>query len=445
MSAPNETNKTSAPESPTTVRPLDLSDDDDVQETGVLSGEAPNQNSTTTSTNTNTNTAASSNMASSTTAAEAALPKPPRPSTETQKTEDILKEAFPSIDISVIKAILRASGGKIDPAFNALLEMTDPDAAQNETSDEQPPPQPPRPQGGAQLSQLEADELYARQLAEHFDNVGSYEARTSNRSPGGRVRRQQTGLEPRPNAEDRESNFFEDELPVIQEKLRKGFIETQGKVNNWITTMKKRFDEEFADEDENSQRPGQAQAQGQYGARRPGESSRRSRDYERYDADPQVLSDDFAGMKFAADGTPLRDNNRPLSNPDLYKPPPPSKSPKSHDGRKVAFREGAEEIDVYGSSPRRSAEDVSGSKAKSSKWQPLSTVDPNPISDNDPFSLGDSEDEREAKEKAASSKDTKDTNSEDSERLKKAAAEAMADSLVESKGSESAGAGAKKN
>ncbi|KZL80683.1 cue domain-containing protein [Colletotrichum incanum] len=435
MSAPNETNKTSAPESPTTVRPLDLSDDEDVQETGVLGGEAPSQNTT--------NTTTLSTMASSTTAAEAPPPKPPRPSTETQKTEDILKEAFPSIDISVIKAVLRASGGKIDPAFNALLEMTDPDAAQNETTDEQPPPQPPRPQGGAQLSQLEADELYARQLAEHFDNVGSYEARTSNRSPGGRVRRQQTGLEPRPNAEDREPNFFEDELPVIQEKLRKGFIETQGKVNSWITTMKKRFDEEFADEDENTQRPGQAQ--GQYGARRPGESSRRSGDYERYDADPQVLSDDFAGMKFTADGTPLRDNNRPLSNPDLYKPPPPSKSPKPHDGRKVAFREGAEEIDVYGSSPRRSAEDVSGSKAKSSKWQPLSTVDPNPISDNDPFSLGDSEDEREAKEKAASSKDAKDVNSEDSERLKKAAAEAMADSLVESKAGESAGAAPKKN
>lgn len=115
----------------------------------------------------------------------------------------------------------------------------------------------------------------------------------------------------------------------------------------------------------------------------------------------------------------------------------------------MAFREGAEEIDVYGSSPRRSAEDLSGSKAKASKWQPLSTVDPNPISDNDPFSLGDSEDEREAKEKAAStSKDTtKDAgaSSEDSERLKKAAAEAMADSLVESKSGEAAGGDTKKN
>ncbi|KAL0940760.1 CUE domain-containing protein [Colletotrichum truncatum] len=432
MSAPNETNKltsTSGPESPTTVKPLDLSDDEDIQETGILGGESSNQN---------TNTSA--NMASSTAAAEPAPPaKPPRPSTETQKNEDILKEAFPSIDISVIKAVLRASGGRIDPAFNALLEMTDPDAARNEPEAENPPPQPPRPAASVQLSQLEADELYARQLAEHFDNVGNYEARTANRSPGGRVRRQQTGLEPRVNAEDREHNFFDDELPVIQERLRQGFIETQGKVNSWITTMKKRFDEEFADEDDHNQRPGQGQ--GQYGGRRPGESSRRSGDYERYDADPQVLSDDFAGMKFTADGTPVRDGNRPLSHPDLFKPPPPSKSPKPSDGRKVAFREGAEEIDVYGSSPRVSAEDATGSKAKSSKWQPLSTVEPSPINDNDPFSLGDSEDEREAKEKAAS----KDVKSEDSERLKKAAAEAMADSLVESKGGESADAAVKKN
>lgn len=178
--------------------------------------------------------------------------------------------------------------------------MTDPDAARNEPEDENPPPRPPRPAASAQLSQLEADELYARQLAEHFDNVSNYEARTANRSPGGRVRRQQTGLEPRSNAEDREHNFFDDELPVIQEKLRKGFMETQGKVNNWITTMKKRFDEEFADDDEHTQRP--PQAQGHYG-KRPGESSRRSGDYERYDADPQVLSDDFAGMKFTADGS----------------------------------------------------------------------------------------------------------------------------------------------
>ena len=38
-----------------------------------------------------------------------------------QQAENTLKEAFPSIDPSVIKAVLRASGGNVEPAFNALL------------------------------------------------------------------------------------------------------------------------------------------------------------------------------------------------------------------------------------------------------------------------------------------------------------------------------------
>jgi hypothetical protein len=64
----------------------------------------------------------------------------------------------------------------------------------------------------------------------------------------------------------------------------------------------------------------------------------------------------------------------------------------------------------------------------------MSAVEPSPIAENDPFSLGDSEDERETHQKP------KEDKSEDSERLKKATAEAMADSL-----SESQGADAKKN
>ena len=50
-----------------------------------------------------------------------------------------LKEAFPSVDDAVIRAVLRASSGRIDSAFNALLEMTDPEAAEKEL----PPPPPP--------------------------------------------------------------------------------------------------------------------------------------------------------------------------------------------------------------------------------------------------------------------------------------------------------------
>lgn len=161
------------------------------------------------------------------------------------------------------------------------IEMTDPDAAKNEPQDV-PPQQPPRPQ----RSQIEEDERYARQLAEQYDNVGAYEARISNRGGDGRTRAQPE------YGEERERNFIDDDLPAIRENLRQGFIETQTKVNGWISTLKKKIEENFdeSEDAENSNRP-------QY---RHGGPSSRSTDY---DADPQVLSDDFAGMKFTPDGS----------------------------------------------------------------------------------------------------------------------------------------------
>lgn len=223
--------------------------------------------------------------------------KPPRPVTEQQKNETILKEAFPAIELSVIKAVLAASGGRIDPAFNALLGMSDPDAVQNEPEREAaPPPPPPRPVGRVPMTQLEADELYARQLAEQYDNAGAYEARTANRGPGGQPRRAATGLKPT-EMYDREHSFIDDDLPVIKENLRKGFLDTQKQVNSWFTTLKKKIDDSYNEEEDESQ-PSRHRHD-----RRSGEGSRRrSADYERYDADPQVLSDDFAGMRLQPDG-----------------------------------------------------------------------------------------------------------------------------------------------
>ncbi|KAI5458109.1 hypothetical protein BGZ63DRAFT_416546 [Mariannaea sp. PMI_226] len=388
-------------ESPTTVRPLDM-DDDDVQESTLLENDPPS-------------TATAHSPATTTDTPPA---KPPRPLTEAQKNELILKEAFPSVEISVVKAVLRASGGRVEPAFNALLEMTDPDAARNEPEDDTPPPQPPRPQNRSQMSQVEADELYARQLAEHYDNVGAYENRTSNRSSSDRRNREAD--QRRLNEEDdRDHSFLDEDLVVIRDNLRKGFMETQTKVNGWISTLKKKIEENFDESDDHTQQYGEP-------SRRSAEASRRSGDYDRYDADPEVLSDDFAGMKFTADGTPI--NKRPMANTGMYKPPPPSTSPRpSSNGRRVGFKEETEEINMYESSPKVPPKDVApGSGAKASKWQPLSAVEPSPITDNDPFSLGDSEDEKETKEKP------KDTNADDNERLKKAAAEAMADNLVDS-------------
>lgn len=124
---------------------------------------------------------------------DVAPPKPPRPLNPLQQAKNTLKEAFPSIDPSVVKAVLRASGGSVEPAFNALLgkllsllpysglahkgsEMSDPDAQKHEPA---PPPRPPRrptePTSTAQ-SQLAADEQYARQLAEHYNGAAAYGA-----------------------------------------------------------------------------------------------------------------------------------------------------------------------------------------------------------------------------------------------------------------------------
>ncbi|PHH86599.1 hypothetical protein CDD83_10000 [Cordyceps sp. RAO-2017] len=391
-------------ESPTTARPLEM-DDDDGQESGVIGEDG---------TAVTTSAAAPPPAASSTPVPPS---KPPRPMSEAEKNVLILKEAFPTVEDPVIRAVLRASGGQVEPAFNALLEMTDPDAVTNEP-DQVPPPQPPRPQGRAAMTQVEADELYARQLAEHYDNVGAYEARTSNRPRGARD-------PPGWDEEDREHSFIDDDLPVIRENLRKGFLETQTKVNGWITTLRKRIEDNF-DESEEPTQPQQGQP-----SRRRGEASRRSGDYERYDADPQVLSDDFAGMKFSSDGTPA-------NNQGLHRPPPPSSSPRPGDGRRVGFKDEAEEINMYDASPKLPPRDggpaaAAAAAAKASKWQPLSKVEPNPIVDNDPFSLGDSEDEKDAKDKP------KDAKTDDDERLKKAAAEAMAENLVDQpKGGEAA-------
>ena len=271
-------------------------DDDDVQETGVLGGEE----------STTPGTAGAATQAAA--AEEAPPPRPPRPVSDAQKNEQILKEAFPSIDAGIIKAVLTASGGRIDPAFNALLQMTDPSAAEPEH--EVPPPPPPRPSAQAAgptstaQSQLEADEMYARQLAEQYENVGAYEDRTSsNRGmPRGR---QQTGLNPN-ELHDNDHSFLDDDLPVIRENLRKGFVETQTKVNSWFNDLKKRindqFDEQHEDDDENHQ--GGA-GNSSFMGRPTRDQSRRTNDYDRYDADPELLSDDFAGMRFNPDGSTL--------------------------------------------------------------------------------------------------------------------------------------------
>ncbi|KAI9804049.1 MAG: ubiquitin-binding protein cue5 [Piccolia ochrophora] len=358
---------------------------------------------------------------------DVAPPKPRRPMSPQQQAESTLKEAFPGIEATVVRAVLTASGGKVEPAFNALLGMSDPDA-QNETP---APPQPPRPtrsplasdvETSTPRNQLDADEMYARQLAEHYSGTAH---RGGNRSgePQGPPRRQQTGLKPNELYDDKEHSFIDDDLPVIKENLKKSFFETQTKVNKWVTDFRKKIDgEEDSDPESGTASTAQGYNSGprqqSYGPRRSSEHIRRSTDRERdrYDADPKVLGDDFANLELRDDEGPPRRPARPVANPDLFKSTPPT--PPSG-GRRVSFQEGPPE-EIKSGSPRPINRQPSPG-TKQSKWQPMASVEPTPLSDADPFSLGDSDDDREAR--------SKDLKSEDTERLKKAAAEAMADDI----------------
>ncbi|OKP01392.1 hypothetical protein PENSUB_7382 [Penicillium subrubescens] len=93
-------------ESPTTARPLDF--DDEPQESGVTS----------------TSNNAPSTQQAQQTATEtppAAPPKPPRPMSPREQSVNTLKEAFPTVELAVVKAILNASNWNVERAFNALL------------------------------------------------------------------------------------------------------------------------------------------------------------------------------------------------------------------------------------------------------------------------------------------------------------------------------------
>lgn len=52
---------------------------------------------------------------------EAPPPRPARPTSPNTQNLATLIEAFPDIDTKIVKAVLTASGGQVEPAFNALL------------------------------------------------------------------------------------------------------------------------------------------------------------------------------------------------------------------------------------------------------------------------------------------------------------------------------------
>lgn len=188
--AASESSKPSGAESPRTAKELDF--DDDVHE--ALPIPVPDRQPTPKGTK----------RVSFQDDEEQAPQKPPRPLSPQAHAEATLIEAFPSIDTKVVKAVLAASGGKVEPAFNALLGMSDP----NYEQDMAPPPVPRKAQP---MSQLEADELYARQLAEQYNTsyTGFGGRGVGNPPVPARRQGQESGLKPNEMYGQKEHSFID--------------------------------------------------------------------------------------------------------------------------------------------------------------------------------------------------------------------------------------------
>ncbi|KAK9382170.1 uncharacterized protein V2V93DRAFT_366646 [Kockiozyma suomiensis] len=303
-------------------------------------------------------------------------PPPPRPLSPFSQAQHTLEEAFPSIDKAVIKAVLIASGGQVDPAFNALLSMSDPGFK---------PDLPPRPNGNTMPlrhepsahKQLLEDEALARKLAKEINSVPprSSSRKTPPSSSASYERRTHRGSEYDGTDDylgaEREYSFFDDDLPIIKENLSRGFQETRSRVNEWVANFKKKIDGEDDDSTAYYSSGGSSGAprkktrpprQAQYDYSIGGQQS--------YDKDPTELDGNFAHLNLKeSSATPPLKPPRPSTNSSAA-----TASATKHEDRLYSPTTGS-------SSPRRS----------SGKWEPLRAVEPTP--DKDPFFIGDSDDE----------------------------------------------------
>lgn len=188
--------------------------------------------------------------------------------------------------------------------------------------------------------------------------------------------------------------------------MQKGFEDTKNTINKWFKDLQKKMD---GDEDDpippRPQGPpqrrqdfGPTKSDQLLGIRKSAEG-RRSGERDRYDADPQVLGDDFGHRLELRDDEGSQDGPivhlvanftaappprppRPLANPDLFKGGEPAA---------LGIKSAAAAAD------RKASPSAGGAAARpgSGKWQPLTSVEPKPadLEDHDPFSLGDSDEE----------------------------------------------------
>lgn len=167
-----------------------------------------------------------------------------------------LKEAFPNLEDKYIKAVIIASQGAVDPAFNALLYLSDPESEKDiELPSEPLTSDAPQLPARRKQTQLEQDELLARQLDQQYNKTrqragrrrsGDAEREAHRQRLRDRQRRGQYPLTPEEQRElegddDSWAQFVEKDLPELKERANKSIQETATKLNGWFNGIRKNF------------------------------------------------------------------------------------------------------------------------------------------------------------------------------------------------------------
>lgn len=266
---------------------------------------------------------------------EAPPPMPKRPISPTEKVISDLHEAFPGIDEKYIKMALIASEGRVDPAFNALLYLSDPS-----TDIQIPTPRQGHSHGhqvgSSTRRQMKQDEELAKKLARQYEGrpgpgrSGSY---------GNRTNSQQWA---RKNYDD-----DSDDLGELYDTFTKNVEKVHTKFSNWVDNLAKKIDTETGKSNGNS-----------------GYNTRK---------DPTGRAQLFSAFDT---------NNRAAGQAPVNEKPPA-----------VPPKDNTDEVLAKKMAPIKMNDETEEKKDSKSDWKDLSNLNPEPVS-SDKF-LVDSEEEEE--------------------------------------------------
>ncbi|KAG7892147.1 hypothetical protein KL906_003686 [Ogataea polymorpha] len=265
-------------------------------------------------------------------------PMPKRPVSAAERAIQDLKEAFPTVEEKYVKMALVASQGQLDPAFNALLFLSDP------SSDIPVPvmetkPKLPSKDSFEHRRQLESDEALARRLAREYEKRGS---RPKAAPPKPKKKPVWAAIE---DGSDDEEDFVD--------SLAKNVEEARNTVGGWVSNLAKKIQKEV-----NTVQQGQGENQ---------------------------LFNAF-GRKSSMQSSRSRDDSQ-------TPPPPPVRPPRPQKTSSVAESHKSEELEEQVAGIK--LEDATTDTKK--KHESISAIQPEPVVD-DTFAVDDSDEEDDKKE-----------------------------------------------